>query len=137
VCAVLCDQAAELHHGYVCERCHEPCEPHEANYDFARPTEWVSKCWTCKFWEEKLHAKYSTHSVIVGHKYYSIGTPAHEEPPKRDRDFLGFGGARWVIEFFDGRRQVTHNLWSGGDIPELFWGELPDNARFLKSWSEP
>ena len=40
-------------------------------------------------------------------------------------------GRRFDIEFFDGRRVTTHDLWSGSDIPERYRAHLPDNARFL------
>lgn len=43
----------------------------------------------------------------------------------------GFGGHRFNILFHDGRRFVSTNLWCQGDIPEVFRGLMPDNARFV------
>lgn len=44
--------------------------------------------------------------------------------------FRGFGGAKFQIEFNDGTRVVTTNLWCQGE-PKGFWKQhFPDNARF-------
>ncbi|CAO0836086.1 putative protein OS=Streptomyces microflavus OX=1919 GN=Smic_80960 PE=4 SV=1 [Streptomyces microflavus] len=42
----------------------------------------------------------------------------------------GFGGRRFDIEFFDGRRVTTHDLWSQGTIPPKHRERYQDNARF-------
>jgi hypothetical protein len=44
----------------------------------------------------------------------------------------GNGGARYVIEFFDGRRVVSHDLWSSGIVPPKWRERFPDNARFIR-----
>jgi hypothetical protein len=62
----------------------------------------------------------------VGGKHYAIG------PERRgDKQLCGFGGAKFIIQFFDGRRVETMNLWHQGVIPEHFRIRLPDNAEFL------
>lgn len=45
--------------------------------------------------------------------------------------FRGFGGRRFHIEFFDGRRATTTNLMHQGEIPAKYRELYPDNARFL------
>jgi hypothetical protein len=39
-------------------------------------------------------------------------------------------GENHLIDFFDGRHIVTHNLWYQGEIPDHFLSRLPDNARW-------
>ncbi|MFB8071104.1 hypothetical protein [Streptomyces californicus] len=58
--------------------------------------------------------------VVVDGQHYSIGPGASG----------GFGGRRFDIEFFDGRRVTTHDLWSQGTIPPKHRERYPDNARF-------
>ncbi len=48
----------------------------------------------------------------------------------------GFGGKRWEIEFFDGRRVVTRDLWPTGQITPKWRERWPDNARFVKDESK-
>ena len=48
----------------------------------------------------------------------------------------GYGGTRHVIEFFDGRRVVTRDLWSSGVVPPKWRVKYPDNARFIHSHEE-
>lgn len=63
--------------------------------------------------------------VVVAHEHYMLG-------PDRPRDnFKGFGGRRWEIEFHDGRRVTTHDLWYQGVIPPKWRDRYPDNARFV------
>jgi hypothetical protein len=58
--------------------------------------------------------------VVVDGKHYVIGSGGNG----------GFGGRRFDIEFFDGRRVTTHDLWSQGTIPPKHRKRYPDNARF-------
>lgn len=85
-----------------------------------------SECFHDHYWQERVNNKESKKQVIIGGNVYQIG----------DEDstscFRGFGGSRFEIEFFDGRKVTTTNLWSNGEIPEKFKEQLPDNAR----WAE-
>ena len=85
-------------------------------------------CFHCAFWLEKI-ATTNENTVIVNGTRYAIGK---EDP---NLLFKGFGGARFDIEFFDGRKVVSHNLWCQGNIPEEFrsYPELQDNARFVNN----
>ena len=60
--------------------------------------------------------------VRIKGEHYIIGTPFF--------CFKGFDGARFVIDFLDGRREETDCLWHQGTIPAHFRGRLPDNAKF-------
>lgn len=42
-------------------------------------------------------------------------------------------GRRFDIEYFDGSRITTFDLWGGGQVPEHWRDKFPDTARFLNS----
>lgn len=64
--------------------------------------------------------------AVIGHTYYEIG----------DGDGfagrLGFGGQKFVIEFFDGHRITTNDLWCAGTVPPKWRRRHPDNACFVQ-----
>lgn len=64
--------------------------------------------------------------VVIDGQHYLLG----EERPGQTGD--GFGGARFDIEFRDGRRVTTRNLWHQGAIPPRWRWRYPDNARFVQ-----
>lgn len=85
-------------------------------------------CHTCTFWQEWVNrfARGKPHEyAIIDGTTYSIGS--EEDGARYGR---GFGGARFVIVFDDGARIVTTNLWHGGEVPERWAAQLPNNARF-------
>lgn len=84
-------------------------------------------CFTCYFWLEKLewHKAGDPNAVVVDGTHYHIG------PETTSGMFKGFGGRRFEIEFFNGRKVTTTNLWCQVDIPESWRERLPNNARFL------
>ena len=88
-------------------------------------------CCSCGFWLEKI-ALTDENTVVVNGTRYTIGK---EDPYLL---FRGFGGREFNIEFFDGRKVVSHNLWCQGNIPERFrsYPELQDNARFVQKIKE-
>lgn len=59
------------------------------------------------------------------------GTHYHTE--SEDSNWKGFGGRKWVIEFLDGEKVVTTNLFMDGTVKN---GE-PDTARFLDDEGHP
>lgn len=75
-----------------------------------------------KFWSEKL--AWSDGIRIEG-KHYRAGKQTNAPSYCK-----GFGGSKFVIEFFDGRVIETDNLWHQGTIPPVWRAKLPDNARF-------
>lgn len=84
-------------------------------------------CFTCNFWTEKVRKKYASTSVRINQIHYFIDV--NEE---RKSHCKGFGGAKFVIKFFDGRIVTTTNLWCQGTVPDDFRNDLPDNAEFIK-----
>lgn len=78
-----------------------------------------------EFWADKVSVKDEPTTVRVEGHHYRIA-------PEAQRGMRGFDGAKWTIEFLDGRRVVSTNLWSNGDIPAALRELLPDNARFVK-----
>ena len=160
-CAVLYDEAVALHRPYTCTEC--GCEFEDKNYDVSSEEPYFQRCWECHFWlhrEQEVIVMRKTQpriqgedrsgfttvrlvdvAVIVNGTFYTVGDPVHEEPPRKT-EHLGFGGARWDIEFNDGRRLTTHNLWHGGQIPERFRSRpaFHDNACFTnkaaREWAQ-
>ena len=85
-------------------------------------------CFHCAFWFDKI-ATTNENTVVVNGIRYTIGDE------NSTSHFKGFGGAKFDIEFFDGRKVVSHNLWCQGAIPDVFrsYPELQDNARFVNN----
>lgn len=79
------------------------------------------------FWRERLEKdkELPEHTVcIIDGTHYIIG------PEDDDSYFRGFGGAKFQIEFFDGTKVITTNLWCQGEPPLKWKNKFPDNARF-------
>lgn len=81
-------------------------------------------CFDCAYWRMQLEKQ---HQVVIDGRIYSLGNV--NKPPNSPH--AGMAGRRFVIEFFDGRRVTTHDLWSGSEIPAHLRERIPDNARFL------
>ena len=86
------------------------------------------ECFKCSLWRKRLPLD-STVAIIDG-TFYTIGD---ENDPSQ---FRGFGGDKFVINFKDGRQITTTNLWCGGDVPEAWKSQFPDNADFDWKWEE-
>ena len=84
----------------------------------------TGECFECDFWGQRCK---SPQELVIDNYCYSIGS---EPKPGERRSFLGMGGRRFDIEFFDGRKVTTHNLWAGGLIPERFRARIPNTAKF-------
>ncbi|MEV0149746.1 MULTISPECIES: hypothetical protein [unclassified Nonomuraea] len=65
-----------------------------------------------------------TARVVVDGEHYTIGGDTG--------GFRGFGGRRFGIEWFDGRKATTRNLWHQGTVPAEWRHRYPDNARFVQ-----
>lgn len=61
--------------------------------------------------------------VVVDGRHYLIG----DDKPG---GFKGYGGSRFEIAFFDGRKVTTRDLWHQGTIPPKWRERFPNNARF-------
>jgi hypothetical protein len=82
----------------------------------------AQQCHACNYWQGLIDLKDDPRSVRVGGQQYIVG-------PEKER-VKGFYGSTWTIQFKDGRRVVTNNLWHRGRIPSRFQPALPDNAIF-------
>lgn len=86
----------------------------------------TGECFICAFWELKA---LENHDIVIDNRLYGIGP---EPGPNTNRSHLGMSGRRFDIEFFNtGKRYTTHNLWSGGEIPEKYRDRIPNTARFV------
>lgn len=85
-------------------------------------------CFNCNFWREQL---VRDKELIGQHKTCMIdGTHYIICDENSKSAFKGFGGAKFQIEFNDGTRVVTTNLWCQGE-PTAYWKDkFPNNARF-------
>jgi hypothetical protein len=104
--------------------------------DADKPDEWHMSChkfteavgslnFTREFWEGKLAIADSPRTVRVGGVHYHIGIDNPDSP------FKGFGGGLFLVQFNDGRRVRTNNMWCQGTIPSALRDKLPDNAVFI------
>ena len=102
------------------------CEEHPNRFINAKDLIAECMCFSCDLWNRRVEEyKNSAHSIpIIDGIYYSIGD---EDSKSISR---GFGGARFQIEFNDGFKVVSTNLWCGSEVPEIWKDKLPDNARF-------
>lgn len=79
------------------------------------------KCFEVNFWNETLDED----AIIVRGTCYHDGG----RKPSGYGGFLGFGGARYLIQMDNGKLIDTNNLWCNGDVPEE--RNVSDNAKFL------
>lgn len=84
-------------------------------------------CFSCNFWRERLEedSKLPPHTAcMIDGTHYIIGDENNKSA------FRGFDGHRFQIEFNDGTKVITTNLWCQGE-PKGYWKDkFPDNARF-------
>lgn len=85
-------------------------------------------CFDCEFWHKFFRMKDNPRAVRINGKHYWIGREDDAAPA----DWRGMGGGKVIIEFNDGRKVESTNLWFQGEIPERWLGRLPDNAQFIK-----
>jgi hypothetical protein len=84
-----------------------------------------NNCFDCSFWLDKAENSefMASHQVIINGQHFMIGAT--------ENCIRGFGGRRFMIQFFDGRIIETNNLHGQGPIPERFRSMLPDNSIFI------
>ncbi|WDP93379.1 MAG: hypothetical protein HUN04_22710 [Desulfobacter sp.] len=105
---------------YTCECCEKSYTRHLASEAYLR-----NNCYDCSFWLCKMEYPdfMAERRAIIDGSHYII---------RAETDGLrGFGGRKFIIQFFDGRIIETNNLWCQGEIPDRFRKRLPDNAVFL------
>jgi hypothetical protein len=101
-------------------------------------------CFSCDFYWRFLNDPaplpnrhhHSTAVIANGHIYTDGG---NVENAGHDTRLLGFGGHKWHFRMLDGSREwVSNNVWHGGEIPEVWRKEIPDNAEIVQAqaaWS--
>jgi len=111
--------------GVICKECGA-----EIRFGFGKEVEdrmrRLGVCVSCEFWLGWVERRDDSRVARVNHVHYFV------EDEFDTCGVRGFDGRRFVIEWNDGRRATTTNLWCQGDIPEYFWDRLPDNAKFVK-----
>ncbi len=110
-------------------RCVECRDPEPGEYDGETQAQLVERglCYFCNCMVNRM-GKRGPGSVIVNGYWYEI----KPDRPNGQRDFAGHGGAEFIIEFHDGRKVTTTNLWACGQIAAHFRERIPDNAVFAK-----
>ena len=106
------------------------------------PEHWICRdslireqlCFSCYHWQERYDYDQShpEEAVVIDGVHYYID----DEDSKSH--FRGFGGAKFVIQFNDGRVVNTTNLWCQGEVPPEWRDKFPDNAQFIpeKKWKK-
>lgn len=88
------------------------------------------ECFVCSLWRKRLPLVKNSNVAIIDGTFYTIGSENDPSP------FRGFGGDKFIINFKDGRQVTTTNLWCGGDVPEAWKSQFPDNADFDWKWEK-
>ena len=91
-------------------------------------------CFSCDFWRER----YEYDQSHPGEGLVIDGTHYYIEDENSNSAFRGFGGAKFIIQYNDGRVVKTTNLWCQGEVPPEWRDKFPDNAKFLpeKKWKK-
>jgi hypothetical protein len=79
-------------------------------------------CFRCAMWSIRAE---ETHGTVIGGRVYSVGNRPKGAP------LAGMAGRRFDIEYFDGRRVTTYDLWAGDEVPERYREKIPNTACFL------
>lgn len=110
-----------------CKICGKEDFPDHYSDEFGIPMKEHQFCFNCEFWNKMYEEdkKRLPHTVaIIDGTHYIVG------PENDSSSFRGFGGHKFQIEFNDGTKVVTTNLWCQGK-PDEHWKFLfPDNAKF-------
>ena len=88
------------------------------------------ECFECALWRERLSLVGNPDVAIIDGTFYTIGDENDSSPVR------GFGGDKFVINFKDGRKVTTTNLWCGGNISDAWRSQFPDNADFDWHWKK-
>ena len=114
----------------TCKICGDVMDSDNYLSDVAFAMDTHQMCFHCNFWREMLEkdAKRPSHTwCMIDGTHYVI------EPDDPSSYFQGFGGAEFQIEFNDGHRVITHNLWCQGEPPKEWIDKFPNNARFERN----
>ena len=116
-----------------CKICGEEFDSSQYYKDTKNAMDEHQMCFSCNFWREKVEqdAQQPPHKVaIIDGVHYYI------DDENIVTNFRGFGGDKFVINFKDGRKVTTTNLWCGGEISEHWKPQFPNNADFDWQWKK-
>ena len=110
-----------------CKICGEEFDASHYVDDWRQQMEKHQMCHSCNFWRSMLEkdAKRPPYTCCMIDGTHYVIAPENDSDP-----FRGFGGARFQIEFNDGHRVVTTNLWCQGEPNKHWIDKFPNNARF-------
>ncbi len=81
-------------------------------------------CFNCAYWENRAAKPLPFAKTVIDGCIYHPGK-------RTSGEFRGCAGRRFDIEYFDGKRVTTFDLWVTGGIPARYRDRMPDTARFL------
>jgi len=113
-------------HNLPCKHCgqlFETCYRYPTNIELKKN----NICLSCNHWVEIIDRD-KKHIIVNGKMYADGGRLVVGD----NRIFKGHGGRLFTIDFFDGSKLETNNLWCQGDVPSWWRVMLPDNAVFRK-----
>lgn len=109
----------------------------DTSADYTEPTAQRLKdqqmCFDCDYWQcfaddfvEEHRHRIGT-AIIVNGKVYTDGGNKDVRT-----GMTGHGGRVFKIRMLDGSKEwSTNNLWAGGELPDRWRANIPDNAEFL------
>lgn len=87
-------------------------------------------CFLCDFWQEQLELDQNERGeygwAMINGTHYVLS-------PHVSHGFVGFGGAKFTIQFNDGTVVECDNLWCQGQPTGVWKEKFPDNAKFIKN----
>lgn len=85
-------------------------------------------CFSCNHFREQAEKlKTNPCKFVIENHVYTV------YPDNPNLLFKGFGGREFKIKPFNSDNIIiTHNLWSQGEIPVAWRGDLPNTAEFVK-----
>lgn len=91
-----------------------------------------SCCFSCAVWFRRIEETPSiiadgSVSVIVDHEAYI----AHPFIEGKLKGFVGYSGFTFRFQMNDGTVIRSNNVWHQGNVPEIFWKDLPNNAKAI------
>lgn len=116
---------------YTCRECQTIWNPaHYSNNQIAMGHRARGLCSTCAFWDDAYRDYLDGKRVVVNANSYTI---AREDAT----GLRGHSGARFRIQYPDGRMIESTNVWHQGQIPIHWRDRMPDTAVFLPEELSP
>jgi len=85
------------------------------------------RCFSCIHWFDAVEQKDDDNCAIIDGNIYWV----KDLSSTRHKVCLGFGGRVFHVEWHNGRKKTSNNVWHGGEIPKRFCGLLQNNAKFV------